>query len=120
MNELYFAPTPADAEELDSSQSQPPAKCTLDNQPPSQRQQSLSHNKSVPSRKRFGSWQDFHKPKLIGEGATGKVYRVFHSHTKERRASENADGEQQVSTQKKSYTIYAVKELNTFNVSAQF
>ena len=67
--------------------------------------------------KKFGSWLDFHKPKLVGQGASGKVYRVFHSHTKERQASGSFEGDKQGAS-KKSYTIYAVKELNTLNVSS--
>ena len=66
--------------------------------------------------KKFGSWLDFQKPKLVGQGASGKVYRVFHSHTKERRTG-GGDESGKASVAKKSYTIYAVKELNTLSVS---
>jgi hypothetical protein len=37
----------------------------------------------VKSAKRFKSWEDFKQCKLIGEGASGKVYRAYYDENKQ-------------------------------------
>ena len=74
---------------------------------------------------RSSKWSDFKQPKLIGEGAYGKVYRAYYSQNPQESSmaaqsgptSPLASPRSETGETKRKYTIYAVKVYNTRNVS---